>query len=387
MNLYRFHNLFLLVQLLPQSLIQFTSAAPCTVCLNGTTPTNDTATVDFLNNTLNCGSIDTVLAALNSTDQSCTYAQSTLGQVCGCPSSSNNTNSSSNVQMCSLCPINGTSPTNTDLILPFLGQNFTCQAIDSSLKAAVSASDPNCALARTNVAPLCGCPGSYYTNSNTGGMCPGICDVMAYPNRTVPPVMGLTLTCSQANLLLKSLPASDEYCKTIPIIAGQYCGCLNAPPSCTPCYGNAVPPDYSKTFTLGGSTISCAEYAIATAIASVDNTTGLVNQTLCNSYQGGGSLFCGCPRPPTFCSLCSSGQKTNATASYISPYTLQSTTCGESELTYNFATNSCPAILFVSNFTGEQSKCCVKSASSRFSSTIGWAASATLFSFMAFFFM
>jgi hypothetical protein len=285
---------------------------------------------------------------------------------------------------CKLCR-GGGSLVNPDITIPYGEVNLTCGLIDSGL-AMFTSSDSNCTLAQSNIAPLCGCSTQNFSTSNST-KCPGFCSNMAYSNRSLPPIGGFSLTCSLANGLVQSYPANDPICLQSAVLAGQYCGCPDAVRSCTPCYSNAVPTNFSKTFSLGGETVSCGDFALATVIETIDNTTGKVNQTLCNAFQGAASLVCGCPRPPTYCSLCTSSQKLNLSATFKSPYTDQDTSCVDGEVAMNFETSDCAAILHLSNYTGIQKQCCVKSASSRFLFSFGSAASAVLFSAFAFVFM
>ena len=281
---------------------------------------------------------------------------------------------------CSLCS-DGSAPTNPTATVDYGDKtNITCAVVASFLSSQPS-TDLNCTYAQAGLASTCGCP----TSSTT--KCPKICDNMAYLNRTIPPITGLipSIQCSDANLAVTVLSATDPYCKLASAVAGQYCGCANAPPSCTPCYGNTVMANYSKTFSIMGQSISCGEWAFATAIGAISNDTGKVNETLCTAYQGAGSLYCGCPKPPSFCSICNSSQTLLVNGNFTPPNFNYTMPCGATMAGLNIQLNSnCEMVSATASALGMQSQCCVKSSSTRFLVSSNWAAGAIMFSALAF---
>jgi len=293
----------------------------CTLCSNGGSPSNANLSVPYGDTTLTCAAIDSSLrAGVDSTSANCVAAQSGLGSVCGCSIAS----TTNITQYCSLCP-DGKSPSNANLVMP--PYNYTCATIDFGLKTTVSSSNSSCAVAQASYSTPCGCPSSNIntttnaTTNSTPALCAGLCSsgkVLTNPTRLLPPIPmlgGATLNCATADALFKGIPAASDYCKTTPIIGGEYCGCPNPPPSCTPCYNNSIMPNFSTP--IPGLSMTCGDLALATAIKPISNATGQVNQTECSAYQLLGYTYCKCPVAPPLASSSTSSRNLFVTSRVI----------------------------------------------------------------------
>jgi hypothetical protein len=227
--------------------------------------------------------------------------------------------------------------------------------------------------------------------------CSGLCDNVAYPNRLITTSGSTTATCAEANTYLKTISGTDPTCTTAPSVAGTFCGCTSAPPSCTQCYGNDAIPNYSKTLDYFGTPLTCGELAYATSNTPVNFATGQVNQTLCTIYQEATNLFCGCPKaPPNLCSVCSSTQTFLSLRLIVELFIVTNNdttltnfklTCGMAQLYLHLSTNDCAAILSYSKSMGIQSSCCTSGSVQSSSPRILLTAGAVLLSASAFLFM
>jgi len=213
---------------------------------------------------------------------------------------------------CSLC-FDGSAPgqPNATVFVPLINQEVSCGILDPLLRAQLSPSDQSCQLSQLVFSTPCGCP-----KLNITSPCPGVCLDRTFPSRPsrVLP-LDLTgtgtygITCVQAHVYAQQLSKNDSFCQLTSMF-GQFCGCNNAPTSCTPCYGNTIMPDYTKRISVSGQEISCGNYALGQLTQSMKN--GKFNSTTCTSLQSSGSALCDCPSPPATpnatCSLCNSNQ-------------------------------------------------------------------------------
>ena len=258
---------------------------------------------------------------------------------------------------CSLC-INGGSFTNPDVYIPGL-ENVTCSQVDSFLHEFGKASDSQCNEVQNIWGGLCGC-----------APCPGICskgEKIAFPDKTVPyDVNGNGIyddTCGDLDSHLTLAPNGNKACFE-GSFAAEHCGCKSSRSVCTPCYNNAVMPDYNKF--VNELNMTCGNVAFITVNETASGTFA------CDTKQSKNALMCDCPSlAPSWkssCTLCFPNETLSTSSDIVLGWILNWTCQGWNNYAMYegsiFASNSCGTRDFI-NYAMEMTEedgreaCCI----------------------------
>jgi hypothetical protein len=319
----------------------------CSLCPGGFSDIPDkTVTVPSTTN-LTCGDI---LFVAESVLQGGCEDLAPYRERCGCPTD----------VACNFCA-DGTTPANSDRILPYLtrnGQTTTCAQQTSNAFSAPAelCNEVVVAPVAVNAQGFCGCQGTFPSNLCT--LCPGGA-AATNPDLVVPQSGGLSCTQMEdylsyitdeasCQLIADSsavccrpvescpvcegalynqdkfydpygLPCADigyapEFgspmtCDDIQTRFPYFCECEGADPQCTLCQLGELPPEMDKDIPLLGTT--CKE---VNDYASIRLTSECAEEKASWSFDA--SAYCGCTgfEPPDQCDFCPSGQIVRDTA-------------------------------------------------------------------------